>query len=661
MTSPTPTKSSAAKAIVLYTILLLFFFQLLADFVEAVYAFGLRGTSIPPEVVCILLLLSPVVLFLLPGLMSGHGLAVLGPLLLLSRVTYPVLDTRGKMIVAGIGTACFLIYLPATLSRLDRGRARFYGWVFGWSLALAVALSIVFRVWGSGVDISTVGWPQSIGWLLAATAAWAMWRPEVTTAAESEPVSTTGVLRFVRVVCLSLGLMGVLVTLYFSVTTPNVIARWTGVSYPMVVMVAVAGLVVFAWLVRRQGVMPTRGRLFVLNGLFVASMVLTILAHQTVFPAAASGYPLPAEPVFAWHLVPLLAMLLLWPVLLLDFALLIRDTLAAGPSARMLGATFLLGSLFLAVMIFAQVFTTVYDYIPVVGPFFRDKFWLVYLVVGLSVLLPCLLTGRKPSDAAPSPPRGTLLPGVVCLLGLATVVGLAVTMPRPAEPAGGATNLRILTYNIQQGYSITAQKNLDAQLDLIREVDADIIGLQESDTNRIGGGNCDLVRYYADRLGMHSYYGPKTVPGTFGVALLSKYPIHTARTFFMFSEGEQTAAIEAEIEVGGRVFTVYVTHLGNGGDIVQQKAILHEAAGKQDVILMGDFNFRPDGEQYALTRETLDDAWLLRWPDDVDDEGVRVENRIDHIFVTPGTDVREARYLLSPVSDHPAMMAQIAW
>lgn len=218
-----------------------------------------------------------------------------------------------------------------------------------------------------------------------------------------------------------------------------------------------------------------------------------------------------------------------------------------------------------------------------------------------------------------------------------------------------------MTYNVQQGYSEAGQKNFDGQLALIRLQNPDLLGLQESDTNRIAGGNSDLVRYFADRLGMYSYYGPKTVPGTFGIALLSRYPIENPRTFYMYSEGEQTATIWAQVTVDGHLFNVFVTHLGNGGPIVQQQAILGEVQGVQDVILMGDFNFRPDTEQYRITLELLEDAWLVRWPSGVDDQGLDPDRRIDHVFLTPGTQVLDARYLLSPASDHPAEVVQIGW
>jgi len=247
---------------------------------------------------------------------------------------------------------------------------------------------------------------------------------------------------------------------------------------------------------------------------------------------------------------------------------------------------------------------------------------------------------------------------VVLLIGAAAVAGAIVTSPRPGSPAPKET-LRVCTYNIQQGYDAGGLKNVDGQLELLRQAEADVIGLQESDTTRISGGNSDVVRYLADRLDMYAYYGPKTVVGTFGIALLSRYPIERPRTFCMCSAGEQTATIEAQIRVGERTVWVYVTHLGNDGPIVQQEAVLQEAAGKENVILMGDFNFRPDSAQYQRTREVLEDAWLLRWPEGVDGQGRSFSRRIDHVFVSPGTAVVDAQYMTEPESDHPALVVEI--
>ena len=122
----------------------------------------------------------------------------------------------------------------------------------------------------------------------------------------------------------------------------------------------------------------------------------------------------------------------------------------------------------------------------------------------------------------------------------------------------------------------------------------------------------DAVRYFADRLGMHSYYGPTSTTGTFGIALLSKYPLKNPQTFFMYSEGEQTATIQAQIPVGARSYQVFVTHLGNGGPIFQLEDMLARIQGLDDVIAMGDYNFRPSTEQYDLMTQFLGSPAKMR-------------------------------------------------
>ncbi len=655
--------------VALYCLILLFFFQLISDFVEAIYAFGLMGTSIPVEIVSILFLLSPLILLLLPKGLSGWPLILVGELMLLCRVAETLLDTRGRMLVAGLGVACFLILLPSLLWNRKAREDASSGLVLGASLAVALSLSILFRTLGSGSDVSTIGWPQGVGWILALATGALLLGPARTEPASARPaeLAPRERLSFWRTVGLCLGLVSALILCYFAFASPHVMARWTGVSaLPIVSMAAlVLGLFVVV-LAARPGLLSalTPGMVLGWNLIFGLSLILTILAHQVSFPADAGAYPLPEPPVTAIHHVPLFLTLLLFPVIVVDWMLFVRELVAGRPSFRALGAGFSLAALYLLLMIFAQVFTTVYDYIPVVGPFFRDRFWLVFLVAAAVMALPVLLVRRGAFDLAGT--GGEFEPGraftvLMVLVAVATVLGAVLVAPRPEAPSPSQASLRILTYNIQQGYNRDGLRDHDGQLALIREVDADIVGLQESDTARIAGGNADVVKYIADRLDMHSYYGPKTVPGTFGIALLSKYPIENPRTFYMYSEGEQTATIEAQITVGGRSFDVFVTHLGNGGPIVQQEAILQEVRGKENVILMGDFNFRPDTDQYRMTTGLLDDSWLQKWPGGNEGQGIDPARRIDHIFVSPGTEVADSEYLPRPQSDHPAMTTVVEW
>ena len=81
------------------------------------------------------------------------------------------------------------------------------------------------------------------------------------------------------------------------------------------------------------------------------------------------------------------------------------------------------------------------------------------------------------------------------------------------------------------------------------------------------------------------------------------------------------------------------------------------------VILMGDFNFRPDTDQYRLTTDVLFDSWLVKWPQGNRDQGIDPGKRIDHIFISmeSGIQVAESEYLAGPQSDHPAMITTIDW
>jgi hypothetical protein len=325
--------------------------------------------------------------------------------------------------------------------------------------------------------------------------------------------------------------MSAFATLYLSFTAPNVIARWTGASYLVILATVAIVLGVWAWLAAtgRLSVLSPRA-ITIWNVVFVLALVGTIAGHQVRFPATPGAYPLEEPAVQLWQYLPLALMLLSWPILLVDTGWYAAQLIAERPTARAMGAGFALASLFLLLLIFGHVFTTVYDYIPVIGPFFRDKFWMVYAAAGAGMTLPTLLLRPNMVYGAADAQGRWALPALVTVLALVALGGAALAAPRPgAGPVPGET-LRVCTYNIQQGYDAQGQKNVDGQLALLRRIDADLIGLQESDTNRAAGGNDDVVRYMADRLDMYAYYGPKTVPGTFGIALLSKYPIEEART-----------------------------------------------------------------------------------------------------------------------------------
>ncbi len=663
------TKYQTLLEILLSSILFIFFMQLLSDFVASIYAFGLLGTSIPVEILAVLLFFSPVLLLFARRGIPDWMMLASGKLLLASRVVEVMLETRGRMLVSGFGVACFLVFFPSLLWRLGQESRRDTGRVLGTGLVIALVTSILFKTLYSGIDVSTSHQFYFIGWILAVIAALILvlvvrsGRSQEGVELPIPDAKHHKSVSFAKVTGLSLGITTVFLLLYFAFASPNVIARWTGANYLLILSVLLLSLCLFGALLLKP-LFRTKLTLTVIWGwniVYVASMALTILAHQILFPPDPGAYPLYEPPVSPLFYVPLLIMVALSPVILIDFILYVNEIIRIRPTVRALGGGFALNSLFLLVMVFAHVFTTVYDYIPVIGPLFRDKFWLVHLVAGIALAFPLLFvsddTDNWAVETGISRIRKVVL-GYLILASIVSIVAASLVAPQPTPQPGGVPALKVLTYNIQQGYSEDGLENYDGQLDLIRSLDPDIIGLQESDTNRISGGNKDIVRYLADNLDMYSYYGPKTVLGTFGIALLSKYPIEKPSTYYMYSAGEQTATIHAQI-TAGETYNIYVTHLGNEGPIVQQQALLKGTNGEDNVIMIGDFNFIPGTPQYRMTVERLDDSWLLKWVSGVDDQGLDPVDRIDHIFVSPGTAITDARYIFSPASDHPAFFVVI--
>ncbi|MFW9994318.1 MAG: endonuclease/exonuclease/phosphatase family protein [Candidatus Odinarchaeota archaeon] len=629
--------------------------------------------SLNENLLGLIFIFSPALLILYQKRFSNKILLVSGALVIISKVleAYLTAFPQIKMIFAGIGVGGFFIFFPAFLLQKKPDDAEKSAITLANGLALALMLSIFFRTAGSTIDISSHGLYQLIGWSLAAIAIFLLIGLYYTNQeieinkehAKTDLETKINSGNSLKIVLLTTGLVSVLLMVYFTFSSPTVISRWTEGNYILITLILLLVFSLFTVLELFKPELLTVVKPLVVwfwNGAFVLALVLTILLHQLTFSASAGNYPFTAPPVTLLHLLPLFLMIVLSPVILVDFNLLSRELIETNPGKGTLTIGFTLTSLFLVLMIFAQVFTTVYDYIPVVGPFFRNKFWLVFLITGLAVALPVFLVKKQSYIFSKSVVnlQNQIFAVLLGLLLIGTVAGAVITTPFPPVPET-KTSVKILTYNIQQGFNEDGIKNFAGQLEVIRGVDADIIGLQECDTARIANGNADIVRYIADNLNLYSYYGPTTTVGTFGIALLSKYPILNARTFFMYSEGEQTATIEAQIQVETTTFNVYVTHLGNGGPIVQQEAIMDEINGQSDIILIGDFNFRPDTEQYNITTATLDDTWLLKWPTGVDDSEYNASRRIDHVFVSPGTTISDCRFIESPASDHPALWVKI--
>jgi len=215
---------------------------------------------------------------------------------------------------------------------------------------------------------------------------------------------------------------------------------------------------------------------------------------------------------------------------------------------------------------------------------------------------------------------------VVIALISGSIASPAASSPHPIPPI--KNTIVVMAYNIHQGFDMDFHWNFDMAADVIEKIDPDIIGLSESDSCRISSGNEDVVRYLADKLNMYSYFGPKTLSGTWGIALLSRYPIVDAKTYYMPSIFDQICIIEAKVVINNALYNIYVTHFGSEeGAQGDYERIMHAnftrdlANTKTKTVVMGDFNLEPTDYYYAYLTEHLQNAWYAVHPSGVDENG----------------------------------------
>lgn len=205
-----------------------------------------------------------------------------------------------------------------------------------------------------------------------------------------------------------------------------------------------------------------------------------------------------------------------------------------------------------------------------------------------------------------------------------------------------------MTYNIQFGRGLDGVYDLDRIACTVES--ADVIALQEVERHFPRSGHVDQVRELAQRLKFHHWvYGAgvditadETLPDgevvhkrqQFGNMLLSRSPIITSRNHLLPKHGSvgplsiQRSALEGVVECSGiriRVYSLHLTHISaderlrqidrlleldrnavmEGGPIAGNLAKT-DFSGQADVsalpresILMGDFNFTPDSQEYT--------------------------------------------------------------
>lgn len=238
-----------------------------------------------------------------------------------------------------------------------------------------------------------------------------------------------------------------------------------------------------------------------------------------------------------------------------------------------------------------------------------------------------------------------------------------VASPKPTVTRA----LRVATYNI-----LASTRGVDGIVAAIRSLDADVVALQEVDSRTRRSGRVDQPEVIAEALGMevafaeHRRFGG----GRIGVALLSRHPLSNVERIAL--PGDLLAALRAEVKLPSGAIDVFVVHFHPtdprdsaerqaGMDLARRReaeaVLLLATRERRPTIVMGDFNARSNGPEYAAFADHFDDACPegpATWPD------AFPLIRIDYVWTSPDFRALACPSFTPSASDHHPVVVDLA-
>ena len=251
---------------------------------------------------------------------------------------------------------------------------------------------------------------------------------------------------------------------------------------------------------------------------------------------------------------------------------------------------------------------------------------------------------------------------LAALLMLSPLI-LTITWAEPEVAAGDGLPVRVMAYNIHQGFGTEGGFELEEIARVIKAENPDIVALQEVSRGWLVDGSVDILTWLSQRLDMDYAWGP-AADSVWGNAVFSRYPIVLSENHEMPNNDDLSldrGFLWVEIDIGDEApLRVIATHFHAGRDegehrIPQSEALLKRWDGLSRTVFLGDLNGRPGDREITM----LEEAGLL---DSFVDSGTQGEGftspsdgprqRIDYVWTSP--DLKSTGYssTQSQASDH---------
>ncbi len=231
-------------------------------------------------------------------------------------------------------------------------------------------------------------------------------------------------------------------------------------------------------------------------------------------------------------------------------------------------------------------------------------------------------------------------------------------------------------------WNVWLNEDIDNILKTLREVNADILCLQEMTIGHSNQGGLDTVQYVAEELGMHSFHRDMEFDdeGYLVNAIFSKEPIKDFRYVWINKpqgeggfDDEYRCYVEIGIEVAGQDLTIGTTHMSythafeeTPRKLGETELLVKEISKSERFIFTGDLNVTPESQTVhrinSILKPAGPDYHQKTWTTKTFDYEGFVANsrdwRLDYVFVTPDIQILSSEIVETQYSDHLPILVE---